>query len=105
MEDLSAPLDLCNEVIKKMQIMGFSQSQIQTFTQNENYQIAVGQTPKVQRVYLTLALSNILNKGPSVVPAQIRIGLNMALNEKDWVTDIGLIVLPFIKANDEVLLP
>lgn len=108
MEDTVASLvslDLCEEVCKRMQVLGFTPEQIQRFTNNEHYKTAVGQQPKVQKVYLTTALSSVLNSGPSVAPSQIRIGLNMATTEVDWLADIGVIVLPFIKANEAMLLP
>jgi hypothetical protein len=97
-------LDLCEELNKQLQLLEFKPESIQRIQQMPHYQTAVGQVPLNQKTYLTLALSNVLMGGPSVVPSEIRLGLNMAVDVNDWLDDIKIIVLPFIKANEDKLL-
>lgn len=97
-------LDLCEELNKQLQQLEFKPENIQRIQQLAHYQTAVGQVPLNQKTYLTLALSNVLLEGPAVVPSEIRLGLNMAVDVNDWLDDIKIIVLPFIKANEDKLL-
>jgi hypothetical protein len=97
-------LDLCEELNKQLQQLEFKPENIQRIQQMVHYQTAVGQVPLNQKTYLTLALSNVLLEGPAVVPSEIRLGLNMAVDVNDWLDDIKIIVLPFIKANEDKLL-
>lgn len=97
-------LDLCEELNKQLQQLEFKPENIQRIQQMTHYQTAVGQVPLNQKTYLTLALSNVLLEGPAVVPSEIRLGLNMAVDVNDWLDDIKIIVLPFIKANEDKLL-
>ena len=94
-------LDLCEELNKQLRLLEFKPESIQRIHQLSHYQTAVGQVPLNQKTYLTLALANVLMDGPSVVPSEIRLGLNMAVDVNDWLDDIKIIVLPFIKANED----
>lgn len=96
-------IDLCQALTVEMQRMEFRPENIDRMHAINHYQTSCGQQPVIQKTYLTLALSNVLNSGTDVVPSEIRLGLNMAGNVADWLTDIKLIVLPFIKVNEDLL--
>lgn len=96
-------LDLCQELLTQFTAMQFKPQSVEIIRNHRHFVSAVsGGLDVVQKTYLTLALADILNNGPQVVPSEIRLGLNMAGNVLDWLTDIKLIVLPFIHANEEV---
>ena len=101
--DVIENLDLCNVIVQQMQQLQFSAAAITKVQSCRHYQTAMGQPESVQKTYLTLTLAGILNSGNQVVPAEIRLGLNMSPLVSDWLTDIKLIVLPFIKANEDKL--
>ena len=96
-------INLSQAVVEEMQRLEFCPNNVGKFQTGGHYQTAQGQEPMVQKTYLTLALASVLNSGQDVVPSEIRLGLNMAHTVADWLTDIKLIVLPFIKANEEKL--
>lgn len=95
--------DLCQSVTTEMQRLEFRPESIDRVQTNPHYRTACEQAPMIQKTYLTLALSGVLNSGKDVVPSEIRLGLNMAGNVADWLTDIKLIVLPFLKVNEDLL--
>lgn len=97
-------LDLCNELTTQLQRLEVKPENVARIQQLDHFKTAIGQEPRVQRTYLTLALSNVLANGPEVVPQEIRLGLNMGIEVNDWLEDIKLIVIPFIKANEDKLL-
>ena len=96
-------IDLCQTLIAEMQRLEFRGQSIAQVQSSAHYQTSLAQQPLVQKTYLTLTLANLLNSGTDVVPSEIRLGLNMAGNITDWLTDIKLIVLPFLKANEDLL--
>lgn len=96
-------VDLCHALNAEMQRLEFTPETIAKVHTNPHYQHACDQQPMVQKTYLTLTLSSVLNSGDDVVPSEIRLGLNMGTNVLDWLTDIKLIVLPFLKANEALL--
>lgn len=96
-------IDLCQALSTEMQRLEFLPASIERLQSAAHFKTAFAQPAMVQKTYLTLVLASILNSGEDVVPSQIRLGLNMGTNVLDWLTDIKLIVLPFMKANEDLL--
>ena len=96
-------LDLNAEIVKEMKSLQFSQSSIDKFCAHRHYVTSLGQQPMVQKTYLTLALAHFLNSASFIAPSEIRLGLSMGTNPLDWLTDVKVIVLPFLKANEDQL--
>ncbi len=94
-------LNLCDELVKTMRSLEFTESQIQCLTNNPHFTGAVEQPDFIQRTMLTMALSNLLMTGRHPTPVQVRVHLNIAANIQGWLSDVRLVVLPFLKLNEK----
>lgn len=96
-------INLCSIVVDEMRRMGFKEESIQKVTGNSNFAMAYDKVMNVQRTYLTMLFHGLFmgsTKG-SAVPKQIRVALNIANGSEAWLDDIKLVILPFLKENEE----
>lgn len=92
--------DLCSSLLEEMKKLEFNPISIQQVEVNHYFQRAIGQEPATQRPYLTLTINSIFLKGPEVVPSNIRLALNIGQDTEAWLTDLKIVLLPFLKANE-----
>ena len=105
MEVLVRELNLCEELIKEMVKLEFSEVSINWMRSQSGYAEAWNKEERIQKSLLTMTLFNLLMQSESVVPSQIRLALNIASDVVAWLDDIKLAVLPFMKANEEKFFP
>jgi hypothetical protein len=48
-----------------------------------------------------MLISRIFTMGPFIVPAEIRLSLSMSTDAQGWSDDLKLVILPFMKANED----
>ena len=94
-------VNLCEILVREMKSLEFSQRSIDWVKETVMFRQAESLEPVMQRSNLTMVINSIFNKGPSVVPYQIRLGLCMSTDVFGWITDLKLLLLPFLKANEE----
>lgn len=94
-------VNLCEILVREMKSLEFSQRSIDCVKETVMFRQAESLEPVMQRSNLTMVINSIFNKGPSVVPYQIRLGLCMSTDVFGWITDLKLLLLPFLKANEE----
>jgi hypothetical protein len=98
-------INLCHEVLSEIQRLEVKESGIQSIQNNKIFVEAYNQHNGLQRTMLTTLLFKILMSGSFEVPAQIRIALNSANDTISWLDDIKLVILPFIKVNEDNFFP
>ncbi|QXN70410.1 hypothetical protein AGENTSMITH_4 [Bacillus phage vB_BspM_AgentSmith] len=86
-----------------MRRMGFKEESIQKVTGNGNFAMAYDKAMNVQRTYLTMLFHGLFMNSTkeSAVPKQIRMALNIANGSEGWLDDVKLVILPFLKENEE----
>lgn len=94
-------IDLCQVMIEEMRKLEFSERSIAIVQSAPQFQQALGQPDTYQRTYLTMLINRIFTMGPWVVPSEIRLSLNIATDCYGWSDDLKLVLLPFLKANEE----
>ena len=94
-------IDLCQSFLNEMLKLEFKPSAFSVVETNHYFQRAKNELPHIQRTYLVLMLNNIFLSGPEVVPSNTRVALNMAHDHKSWLVDLKLVLLPFLKANQD----
>ena len=94
-------IDLCEIMLQEMRKLEFSERSIATVENSPQFKQALGQPDTYQRTYLTILINHIFTMGPWVVPAEIRLSLNIATDCYGWSDDLKLVLLPFLKANEE----
>lgn len=97
----SEEMNLCVEIGKTMEQLQFHEHSVVQVKSHPMYLQAFGQQPTVQRTFLTMMLHGILLKPQEITPSQIRLALNIATDVRAWLDDIRLVVLPFLKENEE----
>ena len=93
--------NLCAEVVTEMERLGFSQSSVNTVKGTSQFIDGYEQNNTLQRTMLTMLFYNILISSPTPAPAHIRLALNVATDSMGWWDDMRLVILPFIKVNEE----
>lgn len=103
---LNDDYDLCRIMIEEMRRMQFKETSIAYVQNSDSFVTAstVGQ-PNLQRSHLTMLISRIFTMGPEVVPYQIRLGLTMADDTMSWIRDLKILLIPFLKENEDKFFP
>lgn len=93
-------LNLCAVMIEEMVKLEFKQESIAAIQNTAQFINAYNQPETLQRTALTLVISRIFAMGEYVVPAQIRLALNISTDTRGWTDDLKLVLLPFLKMNE-----
>ena len=91
----------CADVVTEMERIGFKQSSVNTVKSTQQFIDAYDKNDQLQRTMLTMLFFNILIGSHPPAPAHIRMTLNLALDVAGWWDDMRLVILPFLKANEE----
>lgn len=94
--------NLCAEVVTEMERLGFNQSSVNTVKGTSQFIDGYEQNNALQRTMLTMLFYNILTNGKTLAPSHIRIALNVATDTLGWWDDMRLVILPFLKVNEEL---
>lgn len=95
-------LNLCKEIIDVMKVMEFKESSILKIKNDIKFIDAYAKDNSSQKAMLTMIFYNIFMYGNTIVPSQIRVALNIATDITGWLDDIKLVILPFLKENEEL---
>lgn len=98
-------INLCEEVIKEAQRLGIKQAGLDAIKSNETFIQTYDKNAGFQRSMLTTMLFRLLLSANFQPPAQIRIALNSANDNNSWLDDIKIVILPFVKANEDSYFP
>lgn len=94
-------INLCDEVLEHMNKLEFNYNSVLDIQENPKFVSAYSQPPQVQRVMLISILYEILLRGDAIVPSEIRTSLNLSTCFLNWLDDIKLVILPFMKLNED----
>lgn len=94
-------INLCQSLLDEMSKLEFKPSALATIQNNHYFTRAFNEQAHVQRPFLVLLINSIFIQGPEVVPSNIRVALNMAHDHMGWLNDLKLVLLPFLKANQD----
>lgn len=96
-------IDLCIEILNAMTRLEFKEDSIDMIERHQNFVEATTSNPYVQRTQLTMAFFDVMMNGKSEepVPSKIRMALNYSPNVEGWLDDMKLVILPFLKRNEE----
>lgn len=98
-------VNLCEEVVKEAERLGLKQAGLEAIRTNPTFVQAYDKNTGFQRSMLTTMLFRMLLSGNFQPPAQIRIALNSANDNNSWLDDIKIVILPFVKANEDSYFP
>lgn len=101
MNAVNQEINLCQSLLDEMTKLEFKPSAIAAIQSHHYFHRAQNEIGHTQRPYLVMLLSSIFLNGPEVVPSNIRVALNMAHDHKSWLVDLKLVLLPFLKANQD----
>lgn len=93
--------NLCSEIVSEMERLQFQQSSVNAVKATSQFIDAYDKNNALQRTMLTMVFYNVLISGTHTAPAQIRMALNLAMDVPGWWDDMRLVILPFLKANEE----
>lgn len=105
MSHIIMDFDLCDIFIEEMQKLQFRQQSIEQVKSSKYFKQAIGLEPTMQKANLVLLVNSIFLTGPTVVPYQIRLGLTMAADTIAWTSDLKILLIPFLKENEDIFFP
>lgn len=94
-------INLCDELVKEMRKLQFNEASIEVIKSDGKFIEAYDKQPIIQKTILTMLLYNVLMNSNTIVPSQIRIALNASNDVIGWLDDIKLVILGFLKVNEE----
>lgn len=95
--------NLCADVVSEMERIGFKQSSVNTVKGTSQFIDGYNQSnPALQRTMLTMLFFGVLVNGTHTAPTHIRLALNVATDVAGWWDDMRLVILPFLKENEEM---
>lgn len=94
-------LNVCKEILDEMTKLNIKKEIIDFIKNNHLFISNYNSDSHIQKVTMTTILFKSLMTFKYPVPSQIRLALNAANNVNDWVKDVKLYILPFIKENEE----
>lgn len=103
MEDSN--INLCQITIDEMIKLGFKESSINYIKNNKYYMSAYNSHYLLQKALLTTIFFRVLMYSNVKVPNQIRLALNIANDSLEWLDDLKLVILPFLKENEDIFFP
>lgn len=92
----------CAGVVAEMERLEFKQSSVNTVKGTTQFIDAYDKNDQLQRTMLTMLFFNILISGTHPAPTQIRLALNVATDVAGWWDDMRLVILPFLKENEDL---
>lgn len=95
-------INYCASVVVEMERLGFKQSSVNHVKAQSQFIDGYDKNDQLQRTMLTMLFFNILISGKHTAPAQIRLALNIATDVAGWWDDMRLVILPFLKENEEL---
>jgi len=99
---MTVELDLCKEILKEMTKLEFKESSIRQIQYSSYFIEAVNKEAPMQRALITTVFFRLMvDRGDKYIPKEIKLGLNMANDVLGWLEDMKLVVLPFLKLNEE----
>jgi hypothetical protein len=84
-----------------MRKLQFTERSVSFIENNPQFVMAHLEPAGVQRTMLTMLINRIFTLGPFIVPAEIRLSLSMSTDSLGWSDDLKLVILPFLKANED----
>jgi len=93
-------INLCDEILKEMVNLEFNTTAILKVKDEIHKKNAESVAPNIQKVLLTIIFFKILVNGKHIPPSEIRLALNSGESYVDWLQDFKLIILPFLKENE-----
>lgn len=94
-------LNLCTELVKEMERLGFEEKSIMVVKTSRHFIEAFDKPQPVQKTMLTMVLYNILLGKSAAAPAHVRLALSTSNDSTGWLDDMKLAILPFLKNNEE----
>lgn len=99
---MTVELDLCKEILKEMTKLEFKESSIRQIQYSSYFIEAADKETPMQRALITTVFFRLMvDRGDKYIPKEIKLGLNMANDVLGWLEDMKLVVLPFLKLNEE----
>lgn len=99
-------MDLCSEIVKEMTKLEFSQRAVDVVKNDVRFIQAIPEPTPVQKTLITMTFYGILMKSTlSSPPLQVRLALNAGTTSESWLDDIKLVILPWLKINEERYFP
>lgn len=98
-------INLCQITIDEMKKLGFKESSILHIKNNEYFKYAYNIHYSFQRAILSTIFFRILMYSNIKIPNQIRLALNIASDSTGWLDDLRLVILPFLKENEDLFFP
>lgn len=103
MENLN--INFCQITIDEMTRLKFKESSIDRIKNNKYFISAYNKNYLLQRTVLSTIFFRILMYANVKVPVQIRLALNIASDSMEWLDDLKLVILPFLKENEDIFFP
>lgn len=95
--------NLCADVVAEMERLNFKQGSVNTVKASSQFIDAYNEKNNVlQRTMLTMVFYNVMISGTHTAPAHIRMALNLATDVLGWWDDMRLVILPFLKENEDM---
>lgn len=91
--------NVCDEILDELYRLGMDGTVIDKIKGHQVFIDAYDKHYKVQRTMLTTLFFKILMSGSVPPPAEIRLALNSGNDIISWLSDIKLVIIPFIKEN------
>lgn len=100
-----ADLNLAQTLITEMKRLEFSDVSISYIKGKQLFVDSYNKESNMQRNLLSMLLYKTMMYSNVNLPKEIRLALNMANDNIGWLDDIKLVILPYLKANEELFFP
>lgn len=97
--------NFCSGVVAEMERLEFRVSSVNAVKAQPQFSEAFDKNEQLQRTMLTMLFYNLLISGQTPAPAHIRLALNVATDVNGWWDDMRLVILPFLKQNEDFFFP
>ncbi len=98
-------LNLCDLLLDEMKKLEFNTICINYVKRSQIFIDAFHKESVMQRSLLSVLLYKIMMYSNINVPKEIRLALNMSNDSVGWLNDIKLVILPYLRENEEVFFP
>jgi len=95
-------INVCQELLESLKGLEFNENSINKIKSNIQFINAYDKHHVLQRTMLTMLFYNILMFKDINIPIQVRLALNSGNDVLSWLDDIKLVILPFLKINEEI---
>ncbi len=94
-----------DHILREMGLMGFRDSTINAVKNDQKLFSIKDESQSVQKVHFNIYFNRLFAYAPELPPSRIRMALNTTNTNDGWLDDMKLVILIFLKSNEDIFFP